>query len=478
VAEDSPASATGEPRRIGPAAATAVVVASMIGTGVFTTTGLLVQELGSPAAVLAAWAVGGALALCGALSYAELGAALPRNGGEYQLLGRIYHPALGFAAGVVSIVVGFSAPLAASALAFGHYLAGALPGIPPAAAGIAAVAAAACLHAANVRLGSRVQAAVAVLEVTLVVGFAGAALVRGEPARLLPGGLSGVSLVAPELAVALIYVAFAYSGWNAAVYLAGEVREPSRSLPTALLAGTAVVTALYLGLNAAFLGAAPAAELAGVVEVGQVAAVRLLGAGAGRALSALIALVLLSSVSAMLMAGPRVCEAMGRDHPALSVLARRTRRGGPAAAVALQASLALAMIATSSFGALLRYIGFTLSVVSGLAVLGVLVLRRREPSLPRPYRAWGYPVTPLLFVALSAWTAAHAVARNPGSSWAGIATLAVGLALHRRLGGRGRGGRPGGPAPQRGGSESGSSPADQEASTRSSSWKCSPSCSV
>jgi APA family basic amino acid/polyamine antiporter len=157
---------------------------------------------------------------------------------------------------------------------------------------------------------------------------------------------------------------------------------------------------------------------------------------------------------------------MGRDHAALSVLARRTRRGGPAAAVALQASLALAMIATSSFGALLRYIGFTLSLVSGLAVLGVLVLRRREPSLPRPYRAWGYPVTPLLFVVLSAWMAAHAVARNPGSSWAGLATLAAGVVLYRLLG---RGGPAGGTSPQRGGSPSGSSPADQEASTRSSS---------
>jgi APA family basic amino acid/polyamine antiporter len=170
------------------------------------------------------------------------------------------------------------------------------------------------------------------------------------------------------------------------------------------------------------------------VEVGHVAAVRLLGPGAGRALSALVALVLASSVSAMLMAGPRVYERMGQDYPSLALLARRTRRGGPAAAVTLQAAVALVMIATSSFASLLQYIGFTLSLVSALAVAGVLVLRRREPDLARPVRTWGYPATPLLFVALSAWMVVHAIAENPASSLAGVATALAGLALHGLLG--------------------------------------------
>jgi APA family basic amino acid/polyamine antiporter len=413
-----------------------LVVASMVGTGVFTTTGFLVRDLGSAWTVLAAWAVGGVLALCGALSYAELSAALPRNGGEYQLLGRIYHPAVGFAAGIVSLVVGFSAPLAASALAFGHYLSAAVPGVRPVAAAIGIVLLLSALHAVHVRIGGWVQTAMTAIEVALVLAFVAAGAVRGEPARLLaqPGSLAGLGT--PAFAVALVYVSFAYSGWNGAVYLAGEVKDPSRALPRALLAGTALVTALYLALNVVFLCAAPPEELSGVVEVGHVAAVRLLGPGAGRVLSALVALALASSVSAMLMAGPRVYETMGVDHPSLAFLARRTRQGGPAVAVALQAAMAVVLVATASFGALLRYVGFTLSLMAGLAVLGVVVLRRREPALPRPYRAWGYPATPLLFVALSIWMVVHALVENPASSLAGLGTVAVALALYAVLGRR------------------------------------------
>ena len=426
-------------RSLGLATATGVVVAGMVGTGIFTTTGFLVRDLGSPVAVLAAWLAGGVLALCGALSYGELAAALPRNGGEYQLLSRIYHPAAGFAAGLVSLVVGFSAPVAASALAFGHYLSAVVPGVPPAAAAVALVIAAAAPHALNVRLGGRLQVAATAVEIALVLAFVAAAAVRGEPGRLLEGRAAALpTALSPAFAVALVYVSFAYSGWNGAVYLAGEVTDPSRTLPRALLAGTGLVVLVYLALNAVFLSAAPPGELAGVVEVGHVAAVRLLGPSAGRALSALVALILASSVSAMLMAGPRVYERMGQDYPSLAVLARRTRRGGPAVAVTLQAALALVLVATSSFGALLRYIGFTLSLVAALAVAGVFVLRRREPGLPRPVRTWGYPATPLLFVALSAWLVVHALVENPASSLAGVATALLGLALHRIIERRGR----------------------------------------
>jgi basic amino acid/polyamine antiporter, APA family len=424
-------------RHVGALTATMLVVSSMIGTGIFTTSGLLLRDLGSPLAVLAAWLVGGVLALCGALSYGELAAALPRNGGEYQLLSRIYHPAVGFAAGIVSLVVGFSAPLAASALAFGHYLSAVMPGVSPAVAGIALVAVAALPHATHAELGGRVQVAVTVVEIALVVAFVAAGAARGDASRL---GASGeppsAALRPPAFAVALVYVSFAYSGWNGAAYLAGEVRDPSRTVPRALLLGTSIVVGLYLALNVVFIAAAPRAELSGVVEIGHVAAVNLLGARAGRALSAVIALILAAFVSAMLMAGPRVYERMGLDYPRLAVLARRTHGGGPFVAVALQAAMAIAMIATSTFAALLAYVGFTLSLVAGLAVLGVMVLRRREPALPRPARAGGYPATPLLFVVLSAWMIVHAIAEKPAASWAGVSTVIVALGLYAFLGHR------------------------------------------
>lgn len=419
-------------RRFGLASATTLVVASMIGTGVFTTTGLLLAELGSPVAVIFAWLAGGLLAAAGAVSYSELAAALPRNGGEYQLLSRIFHPAVGFVAGVLSLVVGFAAPVAASALAFGHYLSAAVPGVPSLAAAAGIIGLFSLAHGFDVGWGSRAQNALAVTLVVLIASLTVAGMVLGDPGRIVaPASRAPLAAVAsPGFAVALVLVSFAYSGWNGAAYVAGEVRVPSRTLPLSLMLGTGIVTVLYVGLNVALLAAVPSQELAGVVEVADVAARRLAGPIAGRGVSGVIALALASSVGAMFLTGPRVTAAMGHDHRALGFLARRTSRGAPAVAVAFQAALALAMVGTSSFGALLAYIGFTLSVCAGLTVLGVLVLRWREPRIVRPYRAWGYPVTPLLFVALSVWMVAQALVERPASSIAGVATIAAAALLH------------------------------------------------
>lgn len=455
---------TDERRRLGGLTATLLVVASMVGTGVFTTTGEILGSVPSAAAVIVAWLLGGVLALAGALSYAELGAALPRNGGEYQLLGRIYHPAVGFVAGWVSLVVGFSAPIAASGLAFGSYLSAVVPGVPPIEAAVVLIAALAALHGFDVRLGSGIQNAFTLGKILLVAGFAaaGALVAAGSnacegaeaaaeaPAALLaPAGVAlGDAVLSSAFAVALIFVSFAYCGWNGAVYIAGEVRRPGRTVPLALLVGTALVVVLYVALNTVFLAAAPLPALSGVVEVGHVAAVRLFGAEAGDILSSLIALALVSSVSAMLMAGPRVYEAMGADHPRLRLLAHRTGRGGPAVAVALQAVVAIAMVLTASFGTLLAYIGFTLSISGGLTVAGVFVLRQREPGLLRPYRTWGYPVTPAAFVALSAWMVVHTLAERPEAALPGLATLGSGVLLYAAVGRRnGRGGGAGPPRP-------------------------------
>ena len=237
------------------------------------------------------------------------------------------------------------------------------------------------------------------------------------------------AVVSPGFAVSLIFVSFAYSGWNGAAYLAGEIRSPARSVPRALVLGTGIVVVLYLGLNLVFLSSAPTSQLAGVVEVGHLSANRLFGAVGGRLLTAAIALALLTSAGAMMMAGPRVYQAMGEDHPALSFLGYRTSWGGPAAAVALQGLLALAMVLTSSFDALLTYLGLTLSVCAGLTVAGVIVLRIREPALERPYRTWGYPLTPLLFLSLSLWMVVHSVIQKPLAALAAGATIATGLAL-------------------------------------------------
>ena len=425
------------PRRLGVGTATLVVAASMIGTGVFTTSGLLLETLSSPTLVLLAWLVGGVVAACGALTYGELVAAYPRNGGEYHLLSELYHPAIGFIAGWVSLVVGFSAPIAAAALACGKYVGALVPSFAPRVVALVLVLSLTALHAVRVTWGASLQNALTAAKVLLIAGFVAVA------ARQIPWGTAhlGSAVVGPGMgrhfAVALVFVAFSYSGYNGAAYLSGEVREPRKNLPVALVGGTALVTALYLALNTVILFSAPSERLVGVVEVGHVAAVTLLGQRAGAALSALIGLALASSVSAMIMLGPRVYEAMGQDYPALVRLRRRSSRGGPLLATALQAALAVVMLLTTSFEALLVYVGFTLSVAALLTVAGVFVHRRRGGGRD-DYRTWGYPVTPLLFIVSTGWMVIYSLIERPTEALFGGATVLAGYLAYllvRRMGG-------------------------------------------
>lgn len=421
-------------RRFGPATGALLVMASMIGTGVFTTTGFLVRDLGSLPAVLVAWVVGGVVALCGALAYGELVAALPNNGGEYWLLGRIYHPALGFLAGWVSLVVGFSAPMAASAVAFGEYLHNVFPGVPPRLAATLLVGGLGLLHAVRLSWGSRVQNAATVLDALLIVGFIAGGLALSEPSALWRPNQPalGAAVASPAFAVGLIYVSFSYSGWNAAAYVAGELRSPGRTLPRALLIGIGLTAMLYVGLNLVFLVAAPPAALSGEIDVGYVAAVHLFGPSVAVAASALVAVGLFTTVSALMMTGPRVYEAMGRDYPRLRLLSGRGSNDerGPVAAIVLQTVLALIMLLSASFDALLTYMGFTLSLFAALTIAGVFVLRGREPELYRPYRTWGHPLTTALALALNAWMLVHALWQRPVSTLAGLATLGAGFLLY------------------------------------------------
>ncbi|MBK1718337.1 APC family permease [Thiocystis violacea] len=427
---------TNPEHRFGLRTAILLVVATMIGTGVFTTTGFLLRDLGSQPAVLVAWLLGGLAAACGSLAYAELVAALPHNGGEYRLLSRIYHPALGFIAGFVSLVVGFAAPVAASAMAFGEYLNLALGSdwIPPLASGLALVVGASVLHSLHLSTGSRIQDFFTLGKALLILLFILGGFFAIDASRLVGSGEPALldAVLSPAFAVGLIYVSYAYSGWNAAAYVAGEVRDPGRLLPLALVVGTLTVMLLYLGVNTVFLGAAPAAELAGAEErVGHVAAVHAFGELGGRILSGLIALGLVSTVGALILTGPRIYEAMGRDYRAMRLLARRFDGGGPLIAVALQSLLAMLMMLTSSFDALVSYVGFTLSVFAALTVAGVFVLRAREPDLPRPYRTWGHPFTSLGFIVLMGWMVYHAVQQRPIVAAVGAATIGLGWVAYR-----------------------------------------------
>jgi len=414
---------------LGFAAALATVVANIVGTGVFTTLGFQVLGTTDGFALLALWGVGGLIALAGALCYGELSAAIRGSGGEYRFLGRIYSPAVGTVAGWVSVAVGFAAPVALAAMALGRY-AGPLLQIPAGPLAVAAIVAATGVHLLAPEVGGKVQVAVTTLKVLLIVAFVAVGLAApSTDLAFAPSAESLGQMTSGSFAISLIFVSYAYTGFNAAAYFQGEVTDAERNVPRSLVSGTLLVTALYMGLNWVFLRTTPMTELAGQVEVGAIAAERIFGPAGGRLMSGVIALLLISTISAMTLAGPRVIEAMAEEHPPLRPLAERTATGSPRRAVLLQGALALLFVFTDSFEGILTYAGFTLNLFLVLAVVGVLVLRRREPALPRPYRVWGYPWTPLFFAAFSIWSLLVVVRDRPMEAVGGVVTLGVAALL-------------------------------------------------
>ncbi|MBX9863023.1 MAG: amino acid permease [Hyphomicrobium sp.] len=411
--------------------ATAIAVADMIGIGVFTSLGFQLMSLPSGFAVLMLWIVGGAAALCGALSYAELATAFPRSGGEYNFLSRIYHPMLGFMAGWVSATVGFAAPVALAAMAFGEYFAGAVPEAPPLVCGLAVAWAVTLVQLSGSQPSVIFQNAATAIKVALILVFiiAGFSVGEPQPISFLPKeGDLGYLMSAP-FAVSLVFVMYSYSGWNAATYIAGDVHDPARTLPRAMFWATLVVIALYVLLNAVFLYTTPMSAMAGQLNVAQVAGEHIFGATGGRIVAGLICVGLVSAISAMMWIGPRVTVAMGEDFALLRPFARYTRSGVPATAILLQISVVTLLLLTQSFEAVLDFIQFSLTLCSFLAVAGVIVLRVTQPHLSRPYKVWAFPLTPVVFLAVTGFMMAYLLFEKPWQSLASLALMASGLAL-------------------------------------------------
>ena len=417
---------------LGVPTATAVVIAAMVGSGVFTTLGFQVAEIRSTFTIMMVWLVGGVIALCGAFTYGELGAALPRSGGEYHLLRRVYTPALGFLSGWVSATVGFAGPSALAAMALASYTATFIPGIPENHLAAGVVLGFSLIHASSLQVGTTFQNLLTVLKVGLILGFVGAAFTvdQVQGITLWPQAGDVGLITGPAFAIALIFVSYAYTGWNAAIYVAGEIKQPSRTLPRSLLLGTLAVTALYALLNYVFLRTVPMDELAGQIEVGFLAGVHIFGEAGGQVTAAIIAGLLASTVSAYVFLGPRILMVMGEDMPALTWLSVKSQRGLPVNAFIFQTLVTLAFIYTSTFDQVMLYASILLIANSTLAVAGVYVLRMNEPNLPRPYRTWGYPVTPAIFLAVNIWTLMYVLRTRTFESFVGLVILGVGLTLY------------------------------------------------
>ncbi len=440
-------------RRLGLPSLTSLVVANMIGVGIFTTSGLILAQVHDPRLLLALWLLGGVIALCGALSYGELAAAMPRAGGEYVFLSRLGHPLLGFLSGWVSLFAGFSAPIAAAAIACTAYLARAFPdllagsaagdaagdgiGVLPRLLAVLLIGVFTAIHRRGLELGSRVQNALTVLKLALILGLvaAGFALGSGDLGHLAPDGTTPAPASSgwagwQAAGLSLMWVLFAYSGWNAAAYLGSEARDPGRTLPRSLVLGTALVTALYLALNLLFVYAAAPRELAGEVAVGSLAVGNLFGPGWERALSLMISVALLSSLSAAVILGPRVYHAMAADG-LFPGFAREVhpRFGVPSRSVLLQGGLAAVMAAAGTFDQILTFMGFALGIFPLLAVLAVYRLRRR---VGRP-RGPGALLAPPVFVLASLAILVLAFRERPVESSVALVTVAAGVPAYALL---------------------------------------------
>ena len=415
--------------------ATILVIANMIGTGVFTTLGFQLASVHFPSSALLLWVVGGVVSFCGALCYAELGAMMPRSGGEYAYLTRIYHPAIGFLSGAVSILVGFGAPIALAAMALGRYSRMAFPGLNEMAVAEGAIVVLTLVHLAGVKSGCRFQNVFTVGKVVLIGVFIAAGFAMPHPQRIFtPESFGGIgSVFNPQFAVGLVYVSFAYSGWNASAYIGGEILAPERNIPISLFLGTFFVSICYVLLNLVFLLTVPAVELTGKIEVGYLSAKSILGAGGAGVMTSLVCVVLISTLSAMIMLGPRVACAMGEDIGALGFLAGRNKRGVPVRALLIQSLVAVVLVMTSAFNFVLTYVGFTLTLFSCMAVLGVFVLRFKAPHLRRPFKTWGYPVVPALYLAVNGWMLCYLVFQRPLPSAFCIMTVASLLVLYKWL---------------------------------------------
>ncbi len=382
VAEHSSTEWGTSPRSVGFLTACSIVIANIIGTGIFTSLGFQLANIQSGFVLLMLWVVGGVAALCGALCYGELSAALPRSGGEYHFLSKIYHPALGFMAGFVSATVGFSAPIALAAMAFGKYLQGVLDFGSPVFFSFAVVWLVALFHLKNLRLGSVFQNLSTLIKLLLIAALvvAGFFVHPKQPIDFFPVPGDTTLIFGAPFAVALVYVMYSYSGWNAAVYITGEIKQPEKNVPRSLLVGTGMVIVLYVVLNAIFLATTPAQDL--------------------------------------------------KDHWLLRLMGRKNFHGIPTNAIVLQLLIVNLLLLTRSFESVVQYTQFSLLLCSLFTVLGVIVLRITRPELARPYRVWAYPLPPIIFATITIWMMFYLLRWKTTESLAGLATAVVGLLLY------------------------------------------------
>ena len=411
--------------------AISLVVSSMIGTGVFTSLGYQLLDIQSGFSIIMLWFIGGVISLFGALSYGELASALPKSGGEYYLLSRILHPSIGLSAGIISATVGFSAPAVLAAIALANYLKPIFVNINVSILAATVIILLNILHSFSLGVGKSFQVWSTLLKLFTMILFIFAGIFFSDKQDIsFSPRLEDLKIVlSPEFAVNLVWVSYAYAGWNSSVYVVGEIVKPNKNIFKSILIGTLLVAAFYVMLNYVFLVVSPIESLKGEIEIGYISSVNLFGEKSAKLISILIGLLLLSTVSSYVYVGPRIIQAIGKDYDKLSFLSKINQNGVPFNAFIIQTVISLGFILSSTFEEVVLYTGIILIITTSITVCSLIYLRLKEPDLNRPYKVWGYPFTPFIFIILNTWILVYTVYLKPTESIIGICLMIFSLGL-------------------------------------------------
>ena len=404
----------------------------MIGTGVFTSLGYQLVDIQSIFPLLMLWVVGGVVALCGALTYSELGSALPRSGGEYHLLHRILHPSVGFAAGIVSATVGFTAPSILAAMALGSYIKAVFPFFDQTIIASLVIVFFHVLHMRSIRWGTIFQSGSTAIKVGLLFIFIvfGFLTTNTQSISILPKSGDGTILLSSSFAVSLVWVSYAYTGWNSVIYIAGEIKDPKVNISRTMVLATSFVMFMYVLLNYIFLSTASLEDMSGQVDIGYISGIAIFGSVGAKIVGLGISILLLSTVSSYVYIGPRIMQIMGEDHKFISFLSVTNKNNIPINAFFLQLAISFLFITTSSFEEVLMYAGITLIITTTLTVISLFILRYKEPYLDRHYEVWGYPFTPLIYLIVNVWILFYSIQHSQFESIIGIGIIIISIATH------------------------------------------------
>lgn len=408
----------------------AIVIANMIGTGAFTSLGFQLNELDNLTVVLLLWVLGGVLALAGSFSYAEVGTAIKKSGGEFAFLSQLYHPLVGYLSGWISLTVGFAAPIALAAIAFEEYFP--IKSLPFKITSIILIAAITLMHTINLKYSAKFQNISTIFKLGIIVAF----ILLG---LFLPSSAANdfsfnttffPQLLSPAFAIALIYVSYSYSGWNAAAYITEEFKNPEKALPKALIGGTALVTILYLLLQFVFLKHVPISILSGKLDVGTIAAQTMLGENIGNIFSLAISFLLISSISAMVWVGARVTSSIAKEYQLWHYF-KSNKKDIPTKALWLQFGITVILLLSGTFEQILVYCGVLLTLSSMMTVISVFILRKSKThQASKTYKSPLFPLFQIIYILLSLWMIVFAIVKTPLEIILGLSNLLIGFGTY------------------------------------------------